>query len=527
MGRLNTKTINTGSTTYNTSVTYVKGYAERETNLVSSYTNGSKKIQYSYDALKNIKSIVENGKTTTFTYNELNELVREDNGTLNKTITYEYDAGGNILSKKEYAYTTGTLGTADKTINYSYGDANWKDKLTAYDGKAITYDEIGNPLTYDGYTYTWEGGRRLKAIAGNNKNISYKYNDNGIRTEKTVNGVKTTYTLSGDSVLLETTGDEKIHYTYDSSNNLVSMNITSGSNPSINGEYFYIRNLQGDIIGLIDKNGTEVVSYTYDTWGKLISIEGSLKDIVGVKNPYRYRGYRYDTETGLYYLQSRYYNAEWGRFINADGIIGHTGELLNHNLFAYCKNNPKNASDSTGFRLVYDAVNSDLQPGGTASTYAKVIGAVNGVIGANIGSKISVGDIISVADTKVSDNLASAVVKSKSYNLDGTLGLTKYIKNPGPAAKLTSGAIKTLGALSVLTFGIGVADNFANYENAWERSAVDLGALALSVGAGALIGTLAMPAIVVSMGIIGAGYGISYVASKINDKYYNEPKRRN
>ena len=348
LGRLNTKTINTGSTTYNTSVTYVKGYAERETNLVSSYTNGSKKIQYSYDELKNIKSIVENGKTTTFTYNDLNELVREDNGTLNKTITYEYDAGGNILSKKEYAYTTGTLGTADKTINYSYGDANWKDKLTAYDGKAITYDAIGNPLTYDGYTYSWEGGRRLKSITGNNKNISYKYNDNGIRTEKTVNGVKTNYTLSGDSVLLETTNDEKIHYTYDSSNNLVSMNIASGSNPSISGEYFYIRNLQGDIIGLIDKNGTEVVSYTYDTWGKPISIEGSLKDTVGVKNPYRYRGYRYDTETGLYYLNSRYYNPEWGRFINADSVLGAKGELLSHNLFAYCMNDPVNLQDPSG-----------------------------------------------------------------------------------------------------------------------------------------------------------------------------------
>jgi YD repeat-containing protein len=71
------------------------------------------------------------------------------------------------------------------------------------------------------------------------------------------------------------------------------MNITSVSNPSINGEYFYIRNLQGDIIGLIDKSGTEVVSYSYDTWGKLISIEGSLKDTVGVKNPYRGNSYSY------------------------------------------------------------------------------------------------------------------------------------------------------------------------------------------------------------------------------------------
>ncbi len=125
------------------------------------------------------------------------------------------------------------------------------------------------------------------------------------------------------------------------------MNIVSGSNPSINGEYYYIRNLQGDIIGLIDKIGTEVVSYTYDTWGKLISIEGSLKDTVGVKNPYRYRGYRYDTETGLYYLNARYYNPEWGRFINADSYLGDSG-LLSHNVFAYCMNDPVNLQDPSG-----------------------------------------------------------------------------------------------------------------------------------------------------------------------------------
>jgi RHS repeat-associated core domain len=106
---------------------------------------------------------------------------------------------------------------------------------------------------------------------------------------------------------------------------------------NLNGvEYWYIRNAQGDIIGLIDKAGTQVVSYTYDSWGKpspevkdesgnilpTSGITGSLASTVGVKNPYRYRGYRYDTETQLYYLNSRYYNPEWGRFINADALGG-------------------------------------------------------------------------------------------------------------------------------------------------------------------------------------------------------------
>ncbi|WP_055666128.1 polymorphic toxin type 17 domain-containing protein [Desnuesiella massiliensis] len=125
---------------------------------------------------------------------------------------------------------------------------------------------------------------------------------------------------------------------------------------NLNGaEYFCVRNAQGDIIGLIDGDGVRVVSYAYDSWGKLISIKDKDgKDIttdtnhVGYKNPYRYRGYRYDNETGLYYLQSRYYNPEWGRFLNADGLVGVTGGLLSHNMFAYCMNNPINMSDPSG-----------------------------------------------------------------------------------------------------------------------------------------------------------------------------------
>ncbi|WP_308463922.1 RHS repeat-associated core domain-containing protein [Clostridium felsineum] len=91
-----------------------------------------------------------------------------------------------------------------------------------------------------------------------------------------------------------------------------------------------------------------MVSYTYDSFGKLISTDGSLKDTVGKLNPYRYREYRYDDETGLYYLQSRYYNSEWGRFINADEINAVEGDILSTNMFVYCKNNPVNMCDKNG-----------------------------------------------------------------------------------------------------------------------------------------------------------------------------------
>ncbi len=123
----------------------------------------------------------------------------------------------------------------------------------------------------------------------------------------------------------------------------------------LNGQnYFYVKNIQGDIIGILDTNGSRVVTYTYDTWGKVVSTTGSLASTVGEINPYRYRGYRYDNETGLYYLQSRYYNPEWGRFISPDAVAilelsALTGNALGTNLFAYCENNPIMNIDPTGY----------------------------------------------------------------------------------------------------------------------------------------------------------------------------------
>ncbi|EEG32050.1 RHS repeat-associated core domain protein [[Clostridium] methylpentosum DSM 5476] len=123
---------------------------------------------------------------------------------------------------------------------------------------------------------------------------------------------------------------------------------------SLNGvNYYYIRNNQNDIIGILDSNGNQVVSYVYDSWGKLVSTSGSLAETVGVQNPFRYHGYYYDVETGFYYLQSRYYDPVTGRFINSDSLIGSTGELNTHNMFAYCGNEPINRLDPYGFAWYY------------------------------------------------------------------------------------------------------------------------------------------------------------------------------
>ena len=124
---------------------------------------------------------------------------------------------------------------------------------------------------------------------------------------------------------------------------------------NLNGQlYYYEYNGQGDIIGLVDSNMNEVVTYSYDTWGNLLSIGGSLASTVGEINPFRYRGYYYDTETKLYYLNSRYYDPNTGRFLNADDEVDASGNLLGTNVFAYCDNNPVMRSDPSGQWSLFD-----------------------------------------------------------------------------------------------------------------------------------------------------------------------------
>ena len=200
--------------------------------------------------------------------------------------------------------------------------------------------KIGNPLNWrGGMSFTWQNGRQLAGISKDGLTASYAYNDSGIRLRKTVNGVATQYYLNGSMIVAEVTGDVQTDYYYDESGNVFGFKRGDS-------EYYYIHNGQGDIIGILDSSGTQIVSYVYDSWGKLVSISGSQAETIGEANPFRYRGYYYDTETGLYYLNSRYYDPEVGRFLNADGEIANIGgEVSGYNLFSYCFNNPVNMSD--------------------------------------------------------------------------------------------------------------------------------------------------------------------------------------
>ena len=230
----------------------------------------------------------------------------------------------------------------------------WRDLLTSYNGHTIIYDLQGNPLTYRTNLLEWEKGRQLKKLTKPDGTVlEFAYNANGIRTSKTVGTSKHTYVLDGTKILSETYGAHTVYAHYDNEGSICG--ITYNNTP-----YYFLKNLQGDVIAITDSNGEVVARYRYDAWGKVLSVTDqdgapitSPNNIANI-NPFRYRGYYYDRETGLYYLQSRYYDPETGRFVNADeaSLLFVSDIILSENYYAYCDNNPINNIDKSGERCV-------------------------------------------------------------------------------------------------------------------------------------------------------------------------------
>lgn len=316
------------------------------TPLVTSITQNGQNFSYTYDNVGNISSETRNGLTTTYVYDNLGQLTRVNDPHANKSTMYLYDRGGNLTGYLSAPYTLApTLDGVTEMVFYSYDDANWKDKVTAIGGKAITYDAIGNPLTYDGWTFTWKAGRMLASMVKTGTNAQFTYDHNGMRIRKVVNGVTTNYTLSGKNIVHMTQGSNDLHFFYDEQGKPAMIRFNST-------DYFYVYNLQGDVVAMIDANGTQVVEYHYDAWGAPIAKTGNMAATLGTVNPFRYRGYVYDEETGLYYLRSRYYNPVWKRFMSADVILEKGSLLLGANALTYCYNSPVQAVDSNGLEAI-------------------------------------------------------------------------------------------------------------------------------------------------------------------------------
>ena len=393
--QLEKKTVTVPNQNRGTTTVYTRGYtyaviAEDDgcnrmgTRLASTgYTFGSSSrgFTYTYDAAGNISridtagtSVPKAAQSKEYGYDAQGQLVSEKNSS-KTTFLYAYDTAGNIRSI-----------TKDGTVTKSFGYTNpsWPDLLTSvtangttkdvlYEGQSQTSDlpSSGNPITYyngKDYTFTWTKGRQLASATVDGKQVSYTYDMSGVRSGKQVyttsNQRTTTYTyttLSGKVMRQQwetRNSDDTVYqamqsleFVYDDGNQPFAMIYKHGQTTEL---YYYVLNAQGDVIALLNANGALVASYNYGAWGNYSVHDKDGKkntstSFIGHINPLRYRGYYYDRETRLYYLQSRYYDFANCRFINADAYATtNAGSFLSCNMFAYCGNNPVNRADQSG-----------------------------------------------------------------------------------------------------------------------------------------------------------------------------------
>ena len=499
--RMSGLTVKNGSSpVVSTTVTYVNPSSSATSTQVKTWNNGKVAYTYTYDNKGNITSITGGGLEFEYRYDKYGRLISAEDYPGGYVWTYTYDDGGNITQRGLTDYYN-NKNPNSILATYTYDNTDWPDLLTAFNGKSITYDAIGNPLSDGTWTYAWQHGRQLASMSKSGSSITYGYNANGKRISKTVNGTTYNYSYLGDQLTEMTWGSNKLHFTYDS---------TGPASVTYNGNrYFYLKNAQGDVTGLVNASGTQVVSYTYDPWGAPMSTDGTMASTLGAANPLRYRGYVYDTETGLYYLTSRYYNPVWGRFINADtaDVLGASPDKANwdKNLFAYCDNDPVSRKDDGGdlWDFVIGAavgvattfISSKLEGkdasvtdylvaglcGGLGGlnvgrTASAIIGAVTGFVGSiydntTSGKKVSFGELILDATLAAGFGALNSVLdpgfnSTKMDKLSGRiLGTAKKamdkISAGKPVTKVVKNAlrsdVKRVAASAISGFGVGFA----------------------------------------------------------------------
>ena len=280
---------------------------------------------YETDSLGNITKITDNTfGSHDYKYDPRGFLIGADNE------TYTYDENGNIVKKGDFIFVY------DSTI---------KDRLVSFNGVKIEYDSANplNPKSYGNNNYKFEG-RRLTRLSFNGSYYDYIYNDQGLRIKKVDNkGNTCNYTYDGDKLITETSNKGRFDFLYDENGSLY------GFVKDKVEKYLYIRDSLQNILGIADINGKIIVKYGYDAWGLTTKIEDSSTSHIGDLNPFRYKGYYYDSESGMYYCKTRYYVPLWGRWLNADSpFFLDPHNIRNCNLFSYCVNDPVSGKDFDG-----------------------------------------------------------------------------------------------------------------------------------------------------------------------------------
>ncbi len=477
---------------------------ERATTLVASETFGEQgqkadKLAYTYDKKGNITEIRENGELVSrYEYDSLNRLVREDNRPLNKSIFFTYDSTGNITQRKESAFTLGLSDTVEKTVagSYVYADNGVMDRLLSYNGEECKYDidesgnptnTLGNPTTYRDKQAKWSHVNRLVSLG----DVSFKYNYAGTRLFKTVGDKTIKYYCSGSTIMCQDDGTDNLYFYYG----------TEGiTGFKYNEEvYHYKKDMLGNILGIYDANGQLLVKYVYDAWGnhktfaiingecidisdnKEYTINSSLSEKLAILNPFRYRSYYFDIEIGLYYLQTRYYDPETGRFISMDDISYIDPESIHGlNLYAYCDNNPVMRTDSQGTNWWTDFWNSvagaiakisigvvligtlaigSVLTGGLLSVVlaGATIGAIGGAVGGGISGLVSGGGLQGFANGFLAGSITGAISGAVGASplglgfqmaINTGLGMVNYAMVQGlNGQKITLGGLVVSGIL--------------------------------------------------------------------------------
>jgi RHS repeat-associated protein len=479
-----------------------------------------------------------------YTYNngteKLNRLTKAviDDGTNNYAFNYAYDPAGNI---KEMDVANGTSAPNHMTFNY---DAD--NRIT---NSGFSYDENGNltQAVIDGntYKYGYDAADRLINVKDESDSMiaSYTYDGNGNRLTKTVNGVVTTYHYFDGQLLYETLStdpENTIHALYIRSPQgaleAVSFNYVIGSGD--NAYYYYHYNAHGDVIAVTDQSGNVYRQYVYDPYGNIISVKdgsGNAVDInsdSGFEHNYTYKGYRYDKETGLYFLNERYYAAGIGRFLTKDPVID-LANTQSLNRYAYALGDPVNLKDDGGLYAMpadYSKVDPNVQSYSVQrqNNFSKGAASTRKIAPSGGNAYLTKTDIVvsvlSSIASAVEGHIAGRLIAEKifkeiivPYGKGGIFQITAVLdKYPG----LKEFYGYTGGIVSIGCTAYGIYDNYTNYEHPAERTEIDMAVFGVSIALEAFAGMVAAPALPIILGTAIISVGGTY----IKNKYYGHKK---